>query len=344
MVSVLLPLFFLNLFSFFNLLGIKKELLTNQIIFFLIALCFFFIARKIGVFFFKSNARFFYWLFVALLLLTYLIGDEVRGSRRWIDFYVFNFQSSEFFKIFFVIFFADFFTRYRKDLEDPKIFFKSILYFLLPTFIIFRQPDLGNALVYVVIYFSILFFSAVPKRYILYVLITSILLLPSSWFFLHDYQKDRIVSFINPDLHYQSTGYNMIQAVITAGSGKFLGKGLGYGTQSKLFFLPENHTDFAFSSMIEQFGFVGGMIVLSLYFFVVFKLVQKTLIYLQTKDDEHLFVFYFLIGFFSYFVFQMLINIGMNVGLVPVVGIALPLMSYGGSSLVSLFFAFGLIP
>ncbi len=344
MFSILLPLLFLNFFSFFNLLGIKKELLVNQIVFFFIGICFFFLAKKVGIFFFRNNAKFFYWLFIFLLVVTFVIGSEIRGSRRWIDFYIFNFQSSEFFKIFFVIFFADFFARFKKDLEDPKVFLKSLLYFLLPTFIIFRQPDLGNALVYLVIYFSILLFSSVPKKYILYLLVVAVLLLPSSWFFLHDYQKDRIVSFINPSLTQRGTGYNMIQAIITVGSGKFLGKGLGYGTQSQLFFLPENHTDFAFSSLVEQFGFMGGLVVLGLYFILMLQMVKKIFSFAQAKDEETLFTFYFLIGFFSYLTFQTLVNLGMNVGLLPIVGIALPFISYGGSSLVSLFFSFGLIP
>lgn len=344
MIAILLPTLLLNLFSFFNLLGIKKELVFNELVFLGIALGFFFLAKKIKLHFFRENAKFFYWLFVALLIATYIIGAEIRGSRRWIDFYFFNFQPSEFFKIFFVIFFADFFSRLKKNLDNLSTFLKSLLYFLLPTFIIFKQPDLGNALVYVAIYLTILLFSEVPKRYILTLTLICVLILPAGWLFLHDYQKDRLTSFINPEANQRGTSYNMTQAIITTGSGKFLGKGLGFGTQSKLFFLPENHTDFAFSSLVEQFGFVGGFVVIVLYIYVFILFVKRALLYVKHTDEENLFSFYFIVGFFAFFMFQTLVNIGMNLGMFPIVGIALPFISYGGSSLVSLLFAFGLIP
>lgn len=344
MFSVLLPTLFLNLFSFFNLLGIKKGLIPNQLIYLLIALTMYFVAKKINLFFFRSNAKFFYWTFIFLLIITYLIGDVVRGSKRWIDFYIFNFQPSEFFKIFFIIYFADFFARYKNELDDPKRFLKALFYFLLPTFLIFRQPDLGNALVFVVIFFSMLLFSSTPRRYLFYVLVFCLITLPLSWFFLHDYQRDRLSSFISPEINQRGTSYNMTQSIITAGSGQFLGKGLGYGTQSKLFFLPENHTDFAYASLVEQFGFIGGLVVLALYVYLIVFLIRKMFHHLRSKDEESLFLSYFLVGIFAFFSFQVLINIGMNLGLFPIVGIALPLISYGGSSLVSLFFLFGLIP
>lgn len=342
MLSVLLPALLLNLFSLFNLLGIKKELLINQIVFIVIGLAFFFISKKTRIFFFRSNSKFFYWFFIFLLAVTFIIGTEVRGSKRWIDFYFFNFQSSEFFKVFFTIFIADYFSRLRRELDDPKVFFKSIGYVLLPASLIAMQPDLGNALVYVVIYGSILLFSQTPKKYVLAIALLCFVALPTSWLILQDYQKERIVSFMNPELSQRSTSYNMIQAIITAGSGQFLGKGLGYGTQSRLFFLPENHTDFAYSSLVEQFGFIGGLIVLGIFFYIIIFLMKKIQMLSAIKDDEHIFLLYFSIGFFSFFSFQVLINIGMNLGMFPIVGITLPFISYGGSSLVSLFFALGL--
>ncbi len=343
MMTLLFSTFFLNLFAFFNLFGIKKELLIPQIIFYLIGLFLFFVAKKTGVHFFKNNSHFFYWLFIGLLITTYIIGIEVKGSKRWIDFYFFNFQASELFKIFFIVFFADYFSRNDHDIEEGRILLKSFFYFILPTFLIFKQPDLGNAAIFIFIYLIMLFFSKVPRRFIFQLFTFFIVILPLSWFILKDYQQNRILSFLNPHLDQTGTGYNMVQAIITAGSGKFLGKGLGFGTQSKLFFLPENHTDFAFASLVEQFGFLGGFVVLLFFFIIAYVLMKKLVTRYRNIEQDGIFDFLFTIGFLSYFVFQIFVNVGMNLGIFPVTGIALPMISYGGSSLVSFMFGLGLI-
>lgn len=343
MMTLLFSTFFLNIFAFFNLFGIKKDLLVPQIIFYLIGLFVFFIAKKTGLHFFRNNSRFFYWFFIGLLIITYIIGLEVKGSKRWIDFYFFNFQPSEFFKIFFIIFFANYFSRKAFDMEDGFVFLKSFFYFALPTFLIFKQPDLGNAMIFVFIYFILVVFSKIPRRFIFQLLGFFLLTLPLGWFILKDYQQNRILSFFNPHIDQSGTGYNMIQAIITAGSGKFLGKGLGFGTQSKLFFLPENHTDFAFASLVEQFGFLGGFIVILFFFIIAYVLIRKLIDRYKNIERDGMFDFLFVAGFFSYFVYQISVNIGMNLGILPVAGIALPMISYGGSSLVSFMFGLGLI-
>ncbi len=343
MLAVLFSTLFLNIFAFFNLLGIRKELIGNQLLFLLIAIGIFFLARKLGLNFFRNNAKFFYWVFVFILILTFVIGIEVKGSRRWIDLYFFNFQPSEFFKIFFIIFIADYFTRHRKDIENFLVFLKSIGYLLLPLFIIFKQPDLGNTIVFISIFTVIALFSTTPKKYIVYSVLVLLLVLPLGWFTFKEYQRNRIVSFFNPEIDQQGINYNMIQAIITVGSGKFFGRGLGYGTQSNLFFLPENHTDFAFSSLVEQFGFLGGICVLIFYFLISLGLIKKMAPYFQATDENSLFKRLFLLGFFTYFTFQVFLNIGMNLGVLPIAGVALPLISYGGSSLVSFMLGLALI-
>lgn len=343
MMTLLFSTFFLNIFAFFNLFGIKKDLLVPQIIFYLIGLFVFFIAKKTGLHFFRNNSRFFYWFFIGLLIITYIIGLEVKGSKRWIDFYFFNFQPSEFFKIFFIIFFANYFSRKAFDMEDRFVFLKSFFYFVLPTFLIFKQPDLGNAMIFVFIYFILVVFSKIPRRFIFQLLGFFLLTLPLGWFILKDYQQNRILSFFNPHIDQSGAGYNMIQAIITAGSGKFLGKGLGFGTQSKLFFLPENHTDFAFASLVEQFGFLGGFIVILFFFIIAYVLIRKLIDRYKNIERDGMFDFLLVAGFFSYFVYQISVNIGMNLGILPVAGIALPMISYGGSSLVSFMFGLGLI-
>lgn len=342
--SILITSSLITIFGLFNLLGIDKSYFFHQLVFFLIGLTIYFVIKKIGRNFFYLNTKFFYWIFIFFLIITFIIGLEAKGSKRWIELYFFNFQASETLKIFFIIFLADFFLIKDYAGETFSHFLSSLFYFLLPTLIIFKQPDLGNALVFAVIYLSMLLFSPIPKKYILYLLLFFSIVSPILWPFLKGYQKDRILSFINPHLDPQGTSYNMIQAMITVGSGKFFGKGMGLGTQTKLSFLPENHTDFAYASLVEQFGFFGGFITLLFYGLMIFLLVRRLLGYFISKDKENQKRFLILIGFVSYFSFQVFVNIGMNFGLLPIAGITLPFISYGGSSIVALMIGLGLIP
>ncbi|QQG43810.1 MAG: rod shape-determining protein RodA [Candidatus Roizmanbacteria bacterium] len=341
---LLLLSFFLYTFGLFNLLGINSVFFKQQIIFGVIGFGVYLIMKKMGLHFFRLNARFFYILFVVILILTFLIGLEVKGSRRWINLVIFNFQASEFFKFFFIIFLADFFTVNRKFLNDINILIKSLIYFSLPALIIFKQPDLGNTIVYFMIFLSMAFFSGIPKKNIAKIISIAILIIPLFWFFLKDYQKARILSFLNPHFDTSGSTYNMIQAIITVGSGQFFGRGLGAGTQSGLSFLPENHTDFAFSSLVEQFGFVGGTVTILLYFAVAYVLIKKITKWYYERNENARFNFLFLIGFFSFLTVQIFINIGMNLGIMPITGITLPFISYGGSSLITLMIGLALIP
>lgn len=341
---LLVPTAILLLFSIFNLIGIRPDLVPAQLTFIGISFAAYFLIRAIGLSFFRQNAKLLYWLFVAILIVTYIIGFEARGSKRWIDLYFFSFQPSEFFKIFFVIFFADYFSRIRKEADEVSVFFKSLIYFLIPALIIFKQPDLGSALVYTAIYGTLLFFSAIPKKTIVTFIAITMLVLPFGWFFLHDYQRNRVISFINPNIDRQGIGYNMIQAMITTGSGKFTGRGMGQGPQTQLAFLPENHTDFAFSSLVEQFGFVGGFLVIASYFSFVALLIKKIAGYITKPNENDYFRSLVLLGFVAYFVFQLLVNMSMNLGIFPVTGITLPFISYGGSSVLGLLISLALLP
>jgi len=344
MTSLLIPSSFLLLFSSFNLFGIKQSLIVRQSIYVVIGFIVFFIVKKIGLNFIKINSRFFYWVFIFILIITYVIGIEIKGSKRWIDLYFFNFQASEIFKPFFIIFMAKYLSEAEQVSNKLKVFVLSLFYFILPTFIIFKQPDLGNSLTYLFIYLIMIYFSGLPKKYLIYLILFMVLSLPLLWLSLKTYQKDRIYSFLNPQFDQQGNSYNMIQAMIAVGSGKFFGQGLGLGKQSRLFFLPENQTDFAFSSLIEQFGFVGGFICLALYIIMTVIIIIRCFKHFMVRGDNEHFNFYYLLGFLSYFVFQIIINIGMNFGLLPIAGIALPFMSYGGSSIIALMVSMALIP
>ncbi len=344
MMQVLLPSLFLFSFGFFNLFGIRSSLGMTMLMNFAVGMVLFFVIRKIGWKFFRDNAKLIYWVFIGILLVTYIIGLEVKGSKRWIDLVFFRFQGSEFFKIFFILFFADYFSKIERGTRSYRHLLASLFYFLLPTFIVFKQPDLGNAMVYVFIYFSMLMFSPIPKKQFFSLLASMLAVAPFGWFFMKDYQKARILSFMQPHLETQENAYNMIQAVITIGSGKFLGRGLGLGTQSKLFFLPENSTDFAYSSLVEQFGFAGGFLTLSLYLVLFYLLFGQANKFSLKEDETGRFSFLYIIGIMSFIFFQVLVNIGMNLGVLPIAGIALPFISYGGSMIVSILIGFALIP
>ncbi len=342
--GIALPSLLLFIFGAFTLLGVKPELFFNQIIFFVIGIGLYFFIKKMGSHFFRINVGFFYWFFIILLVATFLIGIEAKGSKRWIDLIFFNFQASEFFKVFFLLYFADYFSKNRLYGDQFQAFLKSLLIAGVPIFIIFKQPDLATALTFICMYVVLLLFSKVPKAYIINVAIVTMFILPLFFFLLKDYQKARIVGFLNPHVDQLGTSYNMTQAIIAVGSGQFFGKGLGAGTQSGLHFLPENHTDFAFSSLVEQFGFVGGGIVILLYGLLAYNFIKKIITYFYDRSEEGRFKFLFTLGFFTFFVFQVLVNIGMNVGLLPIAGITLPLISYGGSSLVTWAIGLALLP
>lgn len=344
MISLYFSIIFLYLFGLLNIFGLRPGLIINELLFAVIGIVVFLFIKKTGRQFFKNNAHLFYWIFVISLVVTYIIGFEARGSKRWIDLFFFNFQGSEFFKIFFILFLSEFLAKEHKNIKSVTLYFISFFYFIIPTLIIFKQPDLGNAMVFLFIYLTMVLFSRLPKRFFLYTVGGIAGILPFGWLFFKQYQKDRILSFFNPHLDRQGTAYNMIQSIITIGAGGLFGHGLGKGTQSKLLFLPENHTDFAFSALVEQFGFFGGIVVIALFGLLIYSLIKKILKYVREPDEESQSNFLFGVGILSYLFFQMSVNIGMNLGLFPVTGIALPFISYGGSSLVALLIGIALLP
>lgn len=339
-----LPILFIFIFGTVNLLGIRPDLVARQLIFFGVGLVLFFTIRRINIHFFKLNATFFYWFGIFLLTITYIIGFEVKGSTRWIDLYVFQLQPSELFKIFFMIYMANLLSSIRPHSSHQSLFLTSLGATLLPFLLIFRQPDLGSALIVFAIFFVMIIHSPVKKSYLFYFFLIILAILPVFWLTLHDYQKHRIYSFIDHEQATSATSYNMQQAIIAVGSGNLWGKGLGYGKQSQLSFLPEYHTDFAFSSFIEQFGFMGGTILLVLYLIFFFILFYRLVGILRKKDEISQFQFYYIIGFSAFIIAQTCINIGMNVGILPIAGITLPFVSYGGSSLLTFMIALALLP
>jgi rod shape determining protein RodA len=341
---IVISSFFLSVFGLFNLFGLNHNLFFRQLVYLIIGFLGYYFLKSIGSNFFRINSKFFYRFFIVVLLITFIVGLEVKGSKRWLNFYFFNFQASEFFKVFFILFLVEILTIKNLLANSFFNFIKIFLYFLLPFIIIFKQPDLGNAMIYFFIFIILIMFSAVPKKYIGYLISLIIFFTPIGWLLMKDYQRARILSFVNPHLDTQGTAYNMIQAVITIGSGMFFGRGLGLSTQSRLFFLPENTTDFAFASLVEQFGFFGGFFVLVFFTLIFIHLTKRTIhfYYQKTQDDQKKFLY--CLGILTYFVSQTIINLGMNMGIMPVTGIALPFISYGGSSVLAILLGLALLP
>ncbi len=343
MISLLIPSLFLWIFSIFNQFGIKNRFGYSQIGFVIVGLLAFFVIKKIGRRFFIANIQTIFWFFFVLLIATFILGLEVKGSKRWIDFGIVKFQASEFLKIFYIMFLAKLLSGRTRHEMTPFFYFIVMVVTLLPAFIVLRQPDLGNASVFVGVLIFMLLVSDIPKRYLLISGIVIFCLLPFSWFFLHDYQQARILSFVQPHLDSQGDAYNMIQAIITVGSGQFLGRGLGLGTQSRLFFLPENNTDFAFSSLVEQFGFLGGFFVILGEGVLIAMLLIRAYKFIGGTDSDTRYKYLYSTGLAFLLCIQTVVNVGMNLGVLPIAGIALPFISYGGSFFVALCIGFALL-
>lgn len=335
--NILFPSILLFFVGIFNLIGVRSDLVQTQVFAGIIAVLLFVILKVRGINFFRNNSTLFYWLGIALLVLTYFLGFESRGSKRWIDLYFFSFQASEFFKPFFAIFIAQYFVVNKNWAYSYKTILNSIGYFLLPAVLVLRQPDLGTALVYGSMFIPVLIYSGIPRRILTRLAAAALILAPIFWFVLKEYQRVRLLSFMNPQADLLGSGYNLVQSIIAIGSGKVLGRGLGYGTQAKLNFLPEFHTDFAFASLVEQFGFIGGLLVICIFILLLRACAVELKKKYQLKDDDGKFRFLYQLSIFSSIVFQAVINIGMNMGLFPITGITLPFVSYGGSSLVAIF-------
>lgn len=304
----------------------SKELALQQFIYTIFGLIFFLIISQLDLFSLKKITKPLYFLTILLLITVLILGIETRGSIRWIPLGSFNIQPSELSKVSLILFLASFWT---KNAPSWINIFRSLIWVSPLLLLIFKQPDLGSTLTIIAIWAGMLFASGINFKKIIVLTLITILIIPFSWLFLHDYQKQRITGFLAPESDPLGRGYNMIQSTIAVGSGELLGRGLGRGTQSRLQFLPEFRTDFIFASIAEELGFLGSLIILAIYLFLLAFLLK---IANQTEDK---FSFLAVMGVFSMLLFQVFVNIGMNIGILPITGITLPLISYGGSSLIA---------
>lgn len=270
-----------------------------------------------------------YVLNAVMLLVVKFAGTSALGAQRWIQLGPFTLQPSEFAKLAMIICLARLLSEQKKEFDTWKSLVPVVGIMFLPTILIFIQPDLGTSLVFAAITFGMLYICGLNMKLVKRALMAFVVVFPLIWFFvLHSYQKMRILVLFNPNVDPYGSGYHVIQSKISIGSGGFFGQGLFAGTQSQLDFLPENHTDFIFSVIGEELGFIGAILVLLLYFILLYRAIMIS----RAANDS--FGSLMACGIFSMWLFQVFINVGMTLGVMPVTGIPLPFMSYGGSALV----------
>lgn len=279
----------------------------------------------------------FYFVTLGLLVLTKVLGEVRLGSARWLNLGGIVFQPSELAKIALILLLASFLSEDLSILNNLKKVFTLCLHVLPLGFLVLVQPDLGTSLILFGVFAFVLFYAGFKKLYFLVVFLILGALSSPVWNLLHNYQKRRVLVFLNPSLDALGSGYNVAQALIALGSGGVLGSGFGKGTQAKLNFLPAFWTDFIFASFGEEWGFLG----VALLLLFIFLLCLSILHVIYRKQE--LFGTLLCVGIFGTFFLQAVINIGMNISLLPVTGIPLPLMSYGGSSLIVSMVLLGLV-
>ncbi|MBI2029087.1 rod shape-determining protein RodA [Candidatus Gottesmanbacteria bacterium] len=320
-------------FSLAIIWSVNPTYFTSQLAFFLTGIIIFFIFRAIRADIYQKVGILFYAISVILLIIT-LLSPDVRGSSRWIFFGDYRIQPSEIIKPFLIVSYASFLVNKKSGVLNS---FAIFLLLLIPLILIFLQPDLGSAIIYFAFSFAMIFANGLPLSAIAVSVVFGLIGSPFIWHILKDYQRQRILNFLSPNSDPQGAGYNAIQAMIAVGSGKLFGQGLGRGSQSHLRFLPENHTDFVFASLVEEFGFLGSTLVLVFYSYLFYRLLR---LMIQTQDR---FTYLVIVGVFMQIFTQFFVNIAMNIGLIPITGVTLPLISAGGSSIIATLISLGIV-
>ncbi len=334
-----------GLLSLYSASYYDRGVFMRQLLWVTLGLACFFVTSRFSYHYLKSIVWFLYGITLTLLILVLILGAVRFGAQRWLKIWWLNFQPSELAKLSTVLVLANYFSRrssyelgaYRQDTGLVKSIIIPFSFVTLLVFPILEQPDLGTACMLILIFFTMLFISRVRLKYVIYLVSAGIILSPILWHLLRDYQKDRLLVFLNPNIDPLGAGYTIIQSKIAIGSGGFLGKGWLKGTQGQLHFLPEGHTDFIFATFAEEWGFFGTVTVMFLYYFLIVKCLKNSF---ATHDEFARFVG---LGISVSLAMQIIINIAMTLGLCPVVGLPLPLISYGGSSIIVTMISLGII-
>ncbi len=310
---------------------------SKQLVWFLLGLCVFFMTISVGYRSFLNLSYLFYAITIVLLIWVLILSEARSGAQRWIMIGSFAVQPSEFSKIATVLMLANFLSNRSAIQHQKRTLIATLVLVGVPAILVLKQPDLGSALVFTPVLVAMIFLWGAKLRYLISLFLAGAASLPLVWHVLKPYQQKRLLVFINPSIDPIGASYTAIQSKIAVGSGGLLGKGWLQGTQTQLDFVPEHHTDFIFSVIGEEFGFLGAIFLLFLFGLLIiyaFRIVDHT-----TDFRARLLA----LGIAMAFSFQIFVNIGMTIGLAPITGLPLPFISYGGSALVANFFAFGLL-
>ena len=312
----------------------------RQIIWITIALGVFFAFSFVDFRFLRRTSVIFALFLVTVLMLIaiFIFGDVVKGAQSRFDFGGFAVQPAEYAKLVIIALLAKYFTRRHIEIAHVRHIALSGVYALIFFVLILLQPDFGSAIMIFFIWLGMVLVSGISKKHLAIVFVAGLVAVGGMWAFVfQDYQKERIVTFLHPLADIQGAGYNAYQSTIAVGSGQWFGKGIGYGTQSKLLFLPEFETDFIFASFAEEWGFVGVLLLFGLFGVLLWRIL------VHARLGATNFETFFALGVAILFIAHFTVNVGMNIGLLPVTGVTLPFMSYGGSHLVTEFAALGIL-
>ncbi len=315
-----------------GLINFKKQALFASVglfLIFFISFLDFYSLRSFGVYFYISG--------IVLLVLVLIFGKTVRGTTGWFEIAGFTLQPVEFVKVILIIFLARYYSGVSIKLSPLKHLIFSGLSVFVFVALVLAQPDFGSGLLLFLLWGGMLVVSGFNKKYIFMIVMVLVLTFASGWFvFFKDYQKQRLMTFFKPSADAMDQGYNITQAMIAVGSGGLVGRGIGFGSQSQLKFLPESSNDFIFAVIAEELGYLGVCLVVCFFGIIFYRLIRAA------KIINNDFGVYFLLGTCILLFIEMFINIGMNIGIIPVVGISLPFLSYGGSAIVASMILIGI--
>lgn len=323
-----------------NAFTTNSPFFTRQVIWIILSCIVFFICAQIDFRFLRRTwvATSLYFGSCFLLLILFVFGYVAKGAQSWFDLGLFSFQPSDLIKLFLIIILAKYFSRRHTEIANIRHILVSGFYAFTIFLLVVIQPDFGSAVIIFFLWLGMVLVSGISKKHILAVGLVGLVAFAGLWNYgFQEYQKNRIKNFINPLADIRGTGYNAYQSTIAVGSGEMFGKGIGYGTQSRLRFLPEYQTDFVFAAFAEEWGFVGVVLLFLFFGIVVYRIVANAL--LGATNFEILYG----MGVAILFIVHFSINVGMNIGLLPVTGTTLPFLSYGGSHLLTEFTALGIL-
>lgn len=312
----------------------------RQIIWLVISVIVFFIASAVDWRFLRRTSVV-VWLFIiscALLSALFIFGYVAKGAQSWFSLGAFSFQPSDLVKLVLILVLSKYFSRRHIEIAHIKHILISGTYALIIFFLVVLQPDFGSAIIIFSVWLGMVLVSGISKKHLFAVFLLGSVAFSFLWFFVFEpYQKQRIITFIHPLADIRGAGYNAYQSTIAVGSGGILGKGIGYGTQSKLQFLPEYETDFIFAAFAEEWGLIGVIILFILFSVLLWRMMYNSMIGASNFET------FFGLGLTILFVIHIIIHVGMNIGLLPVTGTTIPLMSYGGSHLLTEFLGLGIL-